>query len=107
MEQDEIFLIDPEHQNRELVRKVAQTLMRSSFQTWDEIEVTGRRVHLLGQTIEEIHRIGHMRFSFDADELKEIRKLSYPNVLCWPVNYRPLFTRTHTFAASFSFSGRS
>ena len=88
MEQDEIFLIDPEHENRELVRKVAQTLMRSSFQTWDEIEVTGRRVHLLGQTIEEIHRIGHMRFSFDADELNEIRKLSYPNAHCWLENYK-------------------
>ena len=88
MEQDEIFLIDPEHENRELVRKVAQILMRSNYQTWDKIEITGRRVHLLGQAIEEIHRIGHMRFSFDADEMKEIRKLSYPNAQCWLENYK-------------------
>ena len=88
MEQDEIFLIEPEHENREWVHKVASILARSSFQSWDVIEVTGRRAYLLGQPIEEIYHIRHAGFPFDATKMKEIRKLTYPSATLWLENYK-------------------
>ncbi len=59
---------------------------------------TGRRVQLLGQTIEEIHKVGHMRFSFDADEMKENYKLTYPNAQLWLEHYK-LFQQSNCHIA--------